>query len=46
VKLCVTEVAAAYVVFPAWLAVIEHVPPVRNDATPLDTVHTGVVVDV
>jgi hypothetical protein len=29
VKVCVTDEAAAYVPFPAWLAVIEHVPLVR-----------------
>ena len=45
-KLCVTVGAAAYVELPVWFAAIVHVPVVRNVATPLATVQTGVVVDV
>jgi len=41
VKLCVTGLAALYVPFAGWLAVIEHVPGPTNVITPpLVTEHT------
>ena len=38
VKVCVTGVAAAYVVLPVWLAVIEHVPSVNSVTVAADNV--------
>jgi hypothetical protein len=46
VKLCVTDVAAAKLVFPACEAVIEHVPAAINVRVLPDTLHTLEVVDV
>jgi|HubBroStandDraft_6_1064221.scaffolds.fasta_scaffold111488_3 hypothetical protein len=46
VNVCVTGVAAGYVELPAWLAVIEHVPPVSSVAVTPDAVHTPVDLDV
>jgi hypothetical protein len=42
-KLCVTGVAAAYVVFPACVAVMEHDPEVKKVAVLPVTVQTDVV---
>jgi hypothetical protein len=46
VKLCVTDVAAAKLVFPACEAVIEHVPAAINVRVLPDTLHTLEMVDV
>ncbi len=43
VKLCETDVAAAYVLFPACEAVMVHVPAVSNVAVLPDTVQTLLV---
>ena len=40
-----TGVAAAYVAFPGWLAVIEHAPPATIVTVVPDTVQTAVVVE-
>jgi hypothetical protein len=43
VKLCETDAAAAYVLFPVCEATIVQVPAPANDAVVPDTVHTLVV---
>jgi hypothetical protein len=46
VNVCVTAVAAAYFVLPAWPALMEHVPVATNVTAVPETVQTEVLFDV